>query len=131
MSPRVVIALLLIALALGLGGVKPPAPRYIDLPGLNVLVLTETSAGQAVDDNVTRSPLVRSWMDDNADKFFVWDDSTTDFEFVAPEWREAFDLAVDDSDGVRPWLLVSGPRSASQRLPDKPQAFLDVLEGCL
>ena len=117
MSPRVVIALLLIALALGLGGVKPPAPRYINLPGVNVLVLTETSAGQAVDDN--------------ADEFFVWDDSTTDFEFVAPEWREAFDLAVDDSNGVRPWLLVSGPRSASQRLPNKPQAFLDVLEGCL
>ena len=131
MSPRVVIALLLIALALGLGAVTPPAPRYINLPGVNVLVLTETSAGQAVDDNVTRSPLVRSWLDDNADEFFVWDDSTTDFEFVAPEWREAFDLAVDDSNGVRPWLLVSGPRSASQRLPNKPQAFLDVLEGCL
>lgn len=130
MSPRVAVALILIALALGLGGVKPPAPRYIDLPGFNVLVLTETSAGQAVNDNVTRSPLVRSWLEQNADEFFVWDDSTTDFEFVAPQWREAFDLAVTESEGVRPWLLVSGQRGSSGPLPSDPQELLELLEGC-
>jgi hypothetical protein len=126
---RIGIALILFALAF----INPlklfkriPA---IDIPGFNVLIVTDTSEGTTVDNLAILSTEVRQWLRDNADGVRVWDDSHTDFEYVDPEWQEAYKRALKDAGDKRPWVIISGSKNTSQALPETSQQFIDLLEN--
>lgn len=127
---RFALALVLLAFAFGGAGVKPAPQKYINLDGYNVLILTDTSVG-AEQDPIWRMPAVSDWLEDNADQYRVWDDSHTDFEYVDAAWQDGYQRAIDESDGVRPWVLVSGSKQASQQLPSTSGQLLKLLEACL
>ena len=121
-----IVALVLIALAFPTRSVSE---RFIDMPGYNVLILTDVSIGSD-SDPIWLSPKVNSWLTDNASSIYAWDDSETDLTFVSKPWAEAFDRAKDESEGKRPWILISGKKQASQQLPNDPSSLLDLLERC-
>jgi hypothetical protein len=100
----------------------------IDIPGFNVLILTDTSEGTTVDNLAILSTEVRKWLRDNADGVHVWDDSHTDFQYVDSSWQKAYEKALKDSGGKRPWVIISGSKNASQALPETSQEFIDLLE---
>ena len=100
----------------------------IDIPGFNVLIVTDTSEGTTVDNLAILSTEVRKWLRDNADGVHVWDDSHTDFQYVDPKWQKAYETALEDSDGKRPWIIISGSKNASQALPETSQQLIDLLE---
>lgn len=102
-------------------------PKPINLPGYNVLVVTDTSQG-GVDSVTVRNTDVRKWLRENADKAYFWDDSMKDFSDMGDVWKAAFDKALEDSKGERPWVLISGAGGTSQKLPDDPKKFIDLLE---
>jgi hypothetical protein len=100
----------------------------IDIPGFNVLIVTDTSEGTTVDNLAILSTDVRKWLRDNADGVKVWDDSHTDFQYVDSQWQRAYQKALEDSDGKRPWVIISGSKNASQALPETSKEFIDLLE---
>lgn len=100
----------------------------IDIPGFNVLIVTDTSEGTTVDNLAILSTDVRKWLRDNADGVHVWDDSHTDFQYVDSEWQKAYETALEDSGGKRPWIIISGSKNASQPLPETSQQLIDLLE---
>lgn len=100
----------------------------IDIPGFNVLIVTDTSEGTTVDNLAILSTEVRKWLRDNADGVHVWDDSHTDFQYVDSEWQKAYETALEDSGGKRPWIIISGSKNASQPLPETSQQLIDLLE---
>lgn len=100
----------------------------IDIPGFNVLIVTDTSEGTTVDNLAILSTEVRKWLRDNADGVHVWDDSHADFQYVDPEWQKAYETALEDSSGKRPWIIISGSKNASQPLPETSQQLIDLLE---
>lgn len=128
---RITLAILLLLVAFGpsipVGPIIPTA-KPIDLPGFNVLVLTDTSAGTASDQLVMRHPTVQSWLAANSDEWHAWDDSHTDFKYVEPQWEAAYKKAIEDSNGERSWVLVSGKGGVSQKLPGEPAAFVALME---
>ena len=95
-----------------------------------MLILTDTSVG-AEQNPIWRMPAVSDWLDDNADQYRVWDDSHTDFEYVDAAWQDGYQRAIAESDGVRPWVLVSGTKQAAQQLPPTGGQLLKLLEACL
>lgn len=124
----IAIALVVYNLSGGGGSILPIiSVKPINLPGFNVLVLTDTSQG-GVDSVTIRSTDVRKWLRENADKAYFWDDSMTDFSDMPSEWKDAFDKAKEDSGGERPWVLVSGNGGTSQKLPGRPADFISLLE---
>lgn len=100
----------------------------IDIPGFNVLIVTDTSEGTTVDNLAILSTEVRKWLRDNADGVHVWDDSHSDFQYVDSEWQKAYETALEDSSGKRPWIIISGSKNASQPLPETSQQLIDLLE---
>lgn len=113
----VVVALLLFGGNLDFPAINPLQPAPIGLDGFNVLVIEDTTIETDADaTDVLQDPDVRSALD-ACDEFYIWDDTQSDWDYVAPEWRAAFDKAIADSDGVRPWILVSGNGGASQAVP--------------
>lgn len=123
---RLIIVLVLMALAFSMPSVTK---RFIDLPGYNVLILTDVSVGSD-SDPIWLSPEVNTWLEDNASAVYAWDDSETDLTLVSKPWSEAFERAKEESDGERPWILISGKKQASQQLPDDPSSLLKLLERC-
>ena len=100
----------------------------IDIPGFNVLIVTDTSEGTTVDNLAILSTEVRQWLRDNADGVHVWDDSHTDFQYVSPEWQKAYERALEDSKGQRPWIVISGSQNSSQALPESSDQLIALLE---
>ena len=127
---RHAIAVVLLAIALGDAGLGPAPQNQIHLDGLNALIVTDTSQGSVSPDAIWLHPDVTTWTATNTNGFYIWDDSHTDFDLVDDQWRLAYERAIDDSKGQRPWLLASGTRSVSQPLPTTATGLLDVLEAC-
>ena len=127
---RYAVALVLVAIALGDAGLWPAPQKTIKLEGLNALIVTDTSEGAAVQNPVWLHPDVRQWVDQNVNRFYVWDDSHQDFEEIDEVWGKAYAQALAESKGRRPWLLASGSQSASQMLPGKPSELIKLLEAC-
>ena len=98
----------------------PTTGKPIDLPGFNILVLTERSESGPVDEAVTTAAEWRDYVDKHCDEYHAWDDSHTDFKYVSAEWKAAYDKAIADSAGVRPWVLISGKGGTSAALPKSP-----------
>ena len=127
---RYAVALVLVAIALGDAGLWPAPQKSIGLDGLNALIVTDTSEGAAVQNPVWLHPTVRDFVEQNVESFRVLDDSHDDFQFFDSAWQAAYEQAIVDSSGTRPWLLASGARSASQALPGTPSDLIKVLEAC-
>jgi len=126
---RFAIALVLLAFAFGGNGVKPSPHKYINLEGYNVLILTDTSVGSN-QDAIWLKPDVSNWLESHANQYHIWDDSHTDFEYVDQAWQEGYQRAIQESEGTRPWILVSGRQQASQALPQDSSQVVKLLEAC-
>ena len=122
------IALLLFALAFLNPAKLWKRNQAIDLPGLNVLVITDKSSGNSINTNVMLSTQVRQWLTNNANAVYIWDDSHTEFEYIDPAWKTAYVKTLEHSKGNLPWVLISGDGSTSQPLPSDPQSFIKLLE---
>jgi len=124
------LAIVLLVLAFGGGGgsILPVVnPKPIKVDGFTFLVLTDRSVGTIVANPVLRDASVQSYIASNVDEWHSWDDSHTDFEYVEQPWQDAYAKAKEDAKGELPWVLVSGKGGTSERMPDEPQAFLELL----
>lgn len=120
-----IVLLVVFQFAIGGGIPLPPIvnPKPINLPGFNVLVVLEES--ETGDDVISDS--VRVYLESECDEFYIWDDSHTDFKYVADEWRKAYETAKTEATEL-PWITISGKGGTSEKLPASDQATLELLK---
>lgn len=123
---------LLIIVWPGSGDEKPDETPPIDVDGLHVLILHETSdpernsPGQwEVIHSAQQAGRLRKWLEANTEDFGVYD-WETNFDY-GPQWlRDAKEL----HDGTVPWLLVADRDSGFVGpLPKGVDAVIELLEG--
>lgn len=110
-----------------ISGLLPATTKPIALEGLNVLIVTDRSEGSSPQVAWLTSGEFRQQLRSAAAAVYVWDDSHSDFRFVDPAWERAYQAALSESQGVRPWIVVSGRGGTSQRLPDTAAATLELV----
>ena len=109
-------------------GPEPPGPKPPPVPvpgGFRVLIIRETEEQAS---GVLFDPDVRAFLKDK--KWRIWDDDyvESNLQFVSDTWKKAYSLAKEQSNGVRPWIIVSnGKEGASQPLPTDKTALLELL----
>ena len=102
----------------------PAVPPPIPLPGLNVLIV-EDNSGTGQSDEVWHDPQVIDALEE-CNEYRIWDDEV-DLKYAPEEFKAAFAKAKTDSQGHRPWVIVSGKGGTSEKCPERVDQFLSLL----
>ena len=130
---RVVGAALLLVVALAPTGALPVVPKndpVIDLDSCAALVLTDTGDGTTVSTPVWFESTVQDALNEYRFQWKRWDDSVdlSKQVYLEQHWKAAYQKAMDDSNGVRPWLLIGNEEGGeSLVLPESPEALVDLI----